>query len=129
MPGRMNVLLAEAEVPCEQLVEMEMINPAFRRTDVVIVLGVNDLLNPDANGDPSSLLDGRPKLEVDRARQELVVKSILGAGYAGIANALFKLPQMAMVFGDAKAVPIGLLSELRSQDVGKALAAKRRVGV
>jgi len=123
MPGHMNVLLAEADVPYEQLLEMDTINPEFPRTDVVIVLGANDVVNPDAKTDPSSPLYGMPVLEVDQARQVFVVKRSLGAGYAGIANALFELPQTAMVFGDAKAVLNGLLSELRSMGVGKAKVA------
>jgi NAD(P) transhydrogenase subunit beta len=122
MPGHMNVLLAEADVPYEQLVEMDTINPEFPRTDVVIVLGANDVVNPQAKNDPSSPLYGMPVLEVDQARQIFVVKRSLGAGYAGIANALFELPQTAMVFGDAKAVLNGLLSELRSMGVGKVKA-------
>jgi len=130
MPGHMNVLLAEADVPYEQLVEMDMINPEFPRTDVVIVLGANDVVNPDAKSDPASPLYGMPVLEVDQARQVFVVKRSLGAGYAGIANALFELPQTAMVFGDAKAVLNGLLGELRSLGVGKvAVGAKEKVGV
>ena len=119
MPGHMNVLLAEADVPYEQLLEMDTINPEFPRTDVVIVLGANDVVNPDAKSDPTSPLYGMPVLEVDQARQVFVVKRSLGAGYAGIANALFELPQTAMVFGDAKAVLNGLLTELRSMGVGK----------
>ena len=110
MPGHMNVLLAEADVPYEQLLEMDTINPEFPRTDVVIVLGANDVVNPDAKSDPTSPLYGMPVLEVDQARQVFVVKRSLGAGYAGIANALFELPQTAMVFGDAKAVLNGLLT-------------------
>ena len=123
MPGHMNVLLAEADVPYEQLIEMDAINPEFPRTDVVIVLGANDVVNPDAKRDPNSPLYGMPVLEVDQARQVFVVKRSLGAGYAGIANALFELPQTAMVFGDAKAVLNGLLSELREMGVGKVKAA------
>jgi NAD(P) transhydrogenase subunit beta len=122
MPGHMNVLLAEADVPYEQLLEMDTINPEFPRTDVVIVLGANDVVNPDAKTDPSSPLFGMPVLEVDQARQVFVVKRSLGAGYAGIPNALFELPQTAMVFGDAKAVLNGLLSELREMGVGKVSA-------
>ncbi|MEY3757129.1 MAG: hypothetical protein RLZZ263_283 [Cyanobacteriota bacterium] len=122
MPGHMNVLLAEADVPYEQLLEMDVINPEFPRTDVVIVLGANDVVNPDAKTDPTSPLYGMPVLEVDQARQVFVVKRSLGAGYAGIANALFELPQTAMVFGDAKAVLNGLLSELRGMGVGKSPA-------
>ena len=119
MPGHMNVLLAEADVPYEQLLEMDTINPEFPRTDVVIVLGANDVVNPDAKSDPTSPLYGMPVLEVDQARQVFVVKRSLGAGYAGIANALFELPQTAMVFGDAKAVLNGLLTELSGMGVGK----------
>jgi H+-translocating NAD(P) transhydrogenase subunit beta len=128
MPGHMNVLLAEADVPYEQLLEMDTINPEFPRTDVVIVLGANDVVNPQAKTDPSSPLYGMPVLEVDQARQVFVVKRSLGAGYAGIANALFELPQTAMVFGDAKAVLNGLLAELRSMGVGKAGVGKAGAG-
>jgi NAD(P) transhydrogenase subunit beta len=110
----MNVLLAEADVPYEQLAEMDTINPEFPRTDVVIVLGATDVVNPDAKNDPASPLYFMPVLEVDRSRQVFVVKRSLGAGYAGIRNALFELPQTAMVFGDAKAVLQSLVSELRS---------------
>ncbi|MFN5698605.1 MAG: NAD(P)(+) transhydrogenase (Re/Si-specific) subunit beta [Cyanobacteriota bacterium] len=123
MPGHMNVLLAEADVPYEQLVEMDTINPEFPRTDVGIVLGANDVVNPQAKNDPASPLYGMPVLEVDQARQVFVVKRSLGAGYAGIANALFELPQTAMVFGDAKAVLQQLCSELRSQGLGRKAAA------
>jgi NAD(P) transhydrogenase subunit beta len=123
MPGHMNVLLAEADVPYEQLQEMDAINPEFPRTDVVIVLGANDVVNPDAKSDPNSPLYGMPVLEVDQARQVFVVKRSLGAGYAGIKNALFELPQTAMVFGDAKAVLNGLVSELREMGVGKKVTA------
>jgi NAD(P) transhydrogenase subunit beta len=127
MPGHMNVLLAEADVPYEQLVEMDTINPEFPRTDVVIVLGANDVVNPDAKSDPTSPLFGMPVLEVHQARQVFVVKRSLGAGYAGIRNGLFELPQTAMLFGDAKAVLNGLLSELRELGVGKQAAAKPQV--
>lgn len=123
MPGHMNVLLAEADVPYEQLLEMDTVNPEFPRTDVVIVLGANDVVNPDAKTDTTSPLYGMPVLEVDQARQVFVVKRSLGAGYAGIKNALFELPQTAMVFGDAKAVINGLLTELRSMGVGKKVVA------
>lgn len=119
MPGHMNVLLAEADVPYEQLVEMEAINPDFPRTDVVIVLGANDVVNPQAKSDPSSPLYGMPVLEVDQARSVFVVKRSLGAGYAGIANGLFELPHTSMVFGDAKAVLQQLTAELRSLGVGQ----------
>ena len=119
MPGHMNVLLAEADVPYEQLVEMDTINPEFPRTDVAIVLGANDVVNPQAKSDPTSPLYGMPVLEVDQARSVFVVKRSLGAGYAGIANGLFELPHTSMVFGDAKAVLQQLTAELRSLGVGQ----------
>ncbi|MCX5931385.1 MAG: NAD(P)(+) transhydrogenase (Re/Si-specific) subunit beta [Cyanobacteria bacterium] len=119
MPGHMNVLLAEADVPYDQLVEMDDINPDFPRTDVVIVLGANDVVNPRAKSDPASPLYGMPVLEVDQARSVFVVKRSLGSGYAGIRNDLFELPQTSMVFGDAKQVLQSLLQELRSLGVGK----------
>ncbi len=123
MPGHMNVLLAEADVPYEQLIEMEAINPDFPRTDVVIVLGANDVVNPQAKNDPSSPLYGMPVLEVDQARSVFVVKRSLGAGYSGVRNGLFELPQTSMVFGDAKAVLQQLTAELRSLGVGKVAVA------
>jgi NAD(P) transhydrogenase subunit beta len=102
---------------------MEAINPEFPRTDVVIVLGANDVVNPRAKNDPASPLYGMPVLEVDQARTVFVVKRSLGSGYAGIRNDLFELPQTSMVFGDAKQVLQGLLQELRSLGVGKAALA------
>ncbi len=119
MPGHMNVLLAEADVPYDQLIEMDAINPEFPRTDVVIVLGANDVVNPRAKSDPGSPLYGMPVLEVDQARSVFVVKRSLGSGYAGIRNDLFELPQTSMVFGDAKQVLQTLLQELRALGVGK----------
>ena len=127
MPGHMNVLLAEADVPDDQLIEMKVINPDFPRTDVVIVLGANDVVNPRAKSDPGSPLYGMPVLEVDQARSVFVVKRSLGSGYAGIRNDLFELPQTSMVFGDAKQVLQGLIQELRALGVGKtALAGAAR---
>ena len=123
MPGHMNVLLAEADVPYDQLIEMEVINPDFPRTDVVIVLGANDVVNPRAKSDPASPLYGMPVLEVDQARSVFVVKRSLGSGYAGIRNDLFELPQTSMVFGDAKQVLQGLIQELRALGVGKTAVA------
>ena len=120
MPGHMNVLLAEADVPYEQLIEMETINPEFPRTDVVIVLGANDVVNPQARNDPSSPLYGMPVLNVEEATTVFVVKRGLSAGYAGIKNILFERPNTSMVFGDAKKVLSGLAQELRELGVGKA---------
>ncbi|HOU52851.1 MAG TPA: NAD(P)(+) transhydrogenase (Re/Si-specific) subunit beta [Myxococcota bacterium] len=114
MPGHMNVLLAEANVPYEQLVEMDQINPEFRNTDVVVVLGANDVVNPAANRDPKSPIYGMPILNVHEARTVLVVKRSLGSGFAGIKNELFEAPNALMVFSDAKAALTGILEELKN---------------
>jgi NAD(P) transhydrogenase subunit beta len=103
MPGHMNVLLAEADVPYPQLYEMERINPEFARTDVVLVVGANDVTNPAARTSPESPIYGMPILEVDRAKQVIVLKRSLGTGFAGVDNALYYEPNCSMLFGDAKA--------------------------
>ncbi len=113
MPGHMNVLLAEADVPYEQLKEMDIVNPEFPATDVVLVLGANDVVNPQAKNDPSSPLYGMPVLDVQEARTVFVVKRGMSAGYSGIKNDLFDLANTSMVFGDAKKVLGDLLVELK----------------
>ena len=118
MPGHMNVLLAEADVPYEQLKEMDIINPEFPATDVVLVLGANDVVNPQAKTDQSSPLYGMPVLDVQEARTVFVVKRGMSAGYSGIKNDLFDLPNTSMVFGDAKKVLGDLLLELKDLGVG-----------
>jgi len=118
MPGHMNVLLAEADVPYEQLKEMDVINPEFPATDVVLVLGANDVVNPQAKTDQSSPLYGMPVLDVQEARTVFVVKRGMSAGYSGIKNDLFDAPNTSMVFGDAKKVLGDLLLELKELGVG-----------
>ena len=118
MPGHMNVLLAEADVPYEQLKEMDSINPDFPATDVVLVLGANDVVNPQAKSDQNSPLYGMPVLDVYEARTVFVVKRGMNAGYSGIKNDLFDLPNTSMVFGDAKKVLGDLLIELKELGVG-----------
>jgi NAD(P) transhydrogenase subunit beta len=102
MPGHMNVLLAEANVPYTELKEMDEINPAFPQTDVALVIGANDVVNPAARSDTSSPIYGMPILDVDKAKQVVVLKRSMNPGFAGIDNHLFYEPQTAMLFGDAK---------------------------
>lgn len=102
MPGHMNVLLAEANVPYDQLLEMDQVNGQFAQTDVVLVVGANDVVNPAARDDPSSPIYGMPILDVDRARNIIVLKRSMGHGFAGIDNALFYHERTRMLFGDAR---------------------------
>lgn len=102
MPGHMNVLLAEANVPYSSLYEMEQINPEFPNTDVAVVIGANDVVNPDARDNPKSPIAGMPILEVDRARNVIVLKRGKGKGFSGLENPLFFKPVTGMLYGDAK---------------------------
>ncbi len=113
MPGHMNVLLAEADVPYEKLLEMEQANDEFPTTDAVLILGANDVVNPAAKTDPASPIYGMPILEVERAKNVIVNKRSMKPGYAGIENQLFFQPKTSMLFGDAKAVLQKLLEEVK----------------
>ncbi|MCW2952720.1 MAG: pntB1 [Conexibacter sp.] len=114
MPGHMNVLLAEADVPYDQLKEMDEINPEFGRTDVSLIIGANDVTNPAANNDPGSPIYGMPILEVNRSSSVIVLKRSMSSGFAGIDNPLFYDPKTAMLFGDARASVSAITSEVQS---------------
>ncbi len=112
MPGHMNVLLAEADVPYDQLKEMDDINPEFTRTDVSLVIGANDVTNPAAKSNPSSPIYGMPILEVADSRSVIVIKRSMNPGFAGIENELYFDPKTAMLFGDAKSAVSEITAEL-----------------
>lgn len=114
MPGHMNVLLAEANVPYDRLYDMDEINGEFPQTDVVLVIGANDVVNPAARADPSSPIYGMPILDADRAKSVIVLKRGMATGFAGIENALFHAPATSMLFGDAKSSLTKLISEVKT---------------
>lgn len=114
MPGHMNVLLAEADVPYEKLLEMEQANEEFSTTDVVLILGANDVVNPAAKSDTSSPIYGMPILDVELAKHVIVNKRSMKPGYAGIENELFFRPKTSMLFGDAKKVLQDLVAEIKN---------------
>jgi NAD(P) transhydrogenase subunit beta len=114
MPGHMNVLLAEANVPYEQLCEMEEINPSFPDTDIVMVVGANDVTNPAAKSNKSSPLYGMPILEVSRAKSIIVLKRSMRPGFAGVDNELYYDEKCMMLFGDAKDSVTKLIGEMKS---------------
>ena len=114
MPGHMNVLLAEADVPYTQLYEMDDINPEFARTDVSLVIGANDVVNPAANNTPGSPIYGMPILNVDQSTAVVVLKRSMNTGFAGIENELFFEPKTSMLFGDAKASVMSLTAAVKN---------------
>ncbi len=114
MPGHMNVLLAEANVPYDQLKEMDEINPEFAQTDVALVIGANDVTNPAARSDTSSPIYGMPILDVDRAASVIVMKRSMNPGFAGIDNELYLDPRTTMLFGDAKDSVVKLISAVKA---------------
>lgn len=114
MPGHMNVLLAESNVSYDKLVEMDDINPRFPNTDVVFVVGANDVVNPAAHNDPSSPIYGMPILEVENAKQIIINKRSMNPGYAGIENELFYNQKTSMLFGDAKSAIQSVINELKN---------------
>jgi NAD(P) transhydrogenase subunit beta len=113
MPGHMNVLLAEANVPYDELYEMDTINPEFPQTDVVVVVGANDVVNPSARNSPGSPIYGMPILDVDKAQNIVVVKRSMSPGFAGIDNPLFYDPKTVMLFDDAKAAMEKLIAAVK----------------
>ncbi|MCP3976801.1 MAG: NAD(P)(+) transhydrogenase (Re/Si-specific) subunit beta [bacterium] len=114
MPGHMNVLLAEADVPYEQLLDLDQSNPRFGQTDVVLIVGANDVVNPSARDDDQSPIFGMPILEVDHARTVVVIKRSLSPGFAGIDNPLFYFDKTMMFFSDGKAAMEDILKSLKS---------------
>jgi NAD(P) transhydrogenase subunit beta len=114
MPGHMNVLLAEANVPYTQLKEMDEVNPEFSRTDVAVIVGANDVVNPDARTNQGSPIYGMPILNVDDAQAVVVLKRSMNPGFAGIENPLFYNPKTVMLFGDAKASIVQLAHDVKA---------------
>jgi NAD(P) transhydrogenase subunit beta len=113
MPGHMNVLLAEADVPYDSLKEMDEINPEFDTVDVTLVIGANDVTNPDARSNEGSPIYGMPILDVDKSEEVIILKRSMNTGFAGIDNPLFYNENSALLFGDAKASVADVLAQVK----------------
>ena len=114
MPGHMNVLLAESEIPYDSVLELEEINPEFARADAVLIIGANDVVNPAARTNKSSPLYGMPILEAYKSKMVYVIKRSMNPGYSGVENDLLYLDNCSLIFGDAKKVCEGLVNCLKS---------------
>ena len=114
MPGHMNVLLAEANVPYDQLFDLDQINPDFEHTDVALVIGANDVVNPAARTDKTSPIYGMPILDADKAQHVIVIKRSLNPGFAGIDNPIYYDPRTLMLFGDAKGAVTRLVEAMKA---------------
>jgi NAD(P) transhydrogenase subunit beta len=115
MPGHMNVLLAEAEIPYDSLIEMDDINPDMPQVDVALVIGANDVVNPAARRDPKSPIYGMPIIDADKAKAVLAIKRSMNPGFAGIDNELYFADNTLMLFGDAKTVVGDVVKELSGE--------------